>query len=154
VDIAVYSKMHPHTHAQAQTVHAPASSSFYDGTEICAISLESHIHTHTQNPMMRGDSRTSYSISNKIDREGTNGRRSNIGDGDLSIEDGSAVHGAHAGPIVAEGTKAGRTEEEEVAHRSPSCSPPNLTVKQQLEEIWQTVQLRAVWRPMVSRRSN
>jgi hypothetical protein len=150
----VYSKMHPHSHAQAQTAHAPVLSSLYEGNKMSVISLESHIHTHTENPMMRGDSRTSYSISNNIiDREGTNGRRTNIGDRDHSIEDGSAVHGAHTGLVSAEGMKAGRTEEEEVAHHSPPCSPPTLTVKQQLEEIWQTVQLRAVWRPMVSRRS-
>ena len=153
VDIAVYSKMHPHT--QAKAVSVSASSSVYEGSDMTVISLNSH--TQAQNPMIKGDSSSAHSTSNsKSNREGTNGRRghTSAADRDHSLEDGSAVcvgsHGAHTGSAGAERTKSGRAEEEDGTHYSPPYSPPTLTVQQQLEEIWQTVQLRAVWRPMVS----
>ena len=116
------------------------------------ISLNSH--TQAQNPMIKGDSHASHSTSNSK----SNGRRghTSAADRDHSLEDGSAVcvgsHGAHSGSAGAERKKGGRAEEEDGTHYSPPYSPPTLTVQQQLEEIWQTVQLRAVWRPMVSER--
>lgn len=168
----MYCKMHPHTQAQSghTSAHAPVSSSHYDGAEMSVVSLEGHTLTHTQNPMIRGDSRTSYSTSNnnsnskgkgtgKSNRVVTDGRRSNTSasDRDHSIEEGSAVcvgsHGTHTGSGGVEGAKVGRAEVSDEARYSASFSPPTLTVRQQLEEIWQTVQLRAVWRPMVSTRN-
>lgn len=120
------------------------------------VSLEGQ--SHSQSATVRTESHAQYNTHHqRSNGHGTNGRysASSVSDHEYSIEEGSAVskgtNGAHNGPAGTEGSKLGGAEEE--AHYSPPSSPPTLTVQQQLEEIWQTVQLRAVWRPMVGDRA-